>query len=247
MGECLPGQGPADGAIAQGRHGVGYAGIDQRLGADNAAGASGAVDDDAGGRVRRQLTGAQHQLGAGHADAGGDAHGLVFVEAAGVEHHHIGLAVEQGLHLFGGQGRRVAFTLHQLAEGLARHVDVDKQLATGVAPTVQAALQQADRGVAQRNQALGGAAGEPFAVVVDRHLGIALRDARVHLQFQLGQRDVRGEQRVGFGKRRFFAHVHQGDFFAVQQGLANLGKAAVRYGAHRAGLFSLDKSQMFGR
>ncbi len=247
MGECLPGQGPADGAVAQGRHRVGDAGIDQRLGADDAAGTPGAVDDDMRGRVRRQFTGAQHQFGAGHADAGGDAHGLVFVETARVEHHHIGLAVEQGLHLFSRQGRRMPFAFDQFAKGLAGHVDVDKQLATGTPPTVEPTCQLADLGVAQRNQALSGTLRQPLAVVVDGDLGVSTRNSRIHLQFQLGQRDVRREQRVRLGKRRLFTHVEQSDFLTVQQGLANLGKAAGRYGGHRAGLFSLDTSQMFGR
>ncbi len=144
VGQRLPGQGPADGAVTQGGHRVGHAGIDQRLGADDAAGAPGAVDDNARGRIRRQFTGAQHQFGTGHADAGGDAHGLVFLEAAGVEHHHVGVAVEQRLHFFGGQGRRVTLAFHQFAKGLARHVHVNEQLATGAAPAVEAAFEQAD-------------------------------------------------------------------------------------------------------
>ncbi|MCY1554881.1 hypothetical protein D9M68_914920 [compost metagenome] len=101
--QLLAGQGPADGAIAQGGYRVGQAGVDQRLGTDDAAGPPGAVDDHPSGRVRRQFAGTQDQLGARHADAGGDAHGLVFIETAGVEHHHIGLGVEQGFDLFGGQ------------------------------------------------------------------------------------------------------------------------------------------------
>ena len=228
MGEGLPGQGPADGAVAQGCHRVGEAGVNQRLGANNAAGAPGAIDDNARRRIGRQLTGAQYQLGSRHADAGGDAHGLVFVETARIEHHHIGLAVEQGLDLFGGQGRRVTLVLYQFAKRLAGYIDVDKQLATGPTPTVQPILQQADLGVAQCNQAFGGAVGQPFAVVVQGDLGIAAWNARVHLQFQLGQGDIRGEQRMGLGKGGFLTHVDQRDFFACQQGLANLRKAAGR-------------------
>ena len=102
--QCLPGQGPADGAVAQGGHRVGDAGVHQGLGADDAAGAPGAVDDHPGARVRRQFTHTQHQFGAGHADGAGDVHGLVLVEAAGVEHHHVGLGVQQRLHLFSGEG-----------------------------------------------------------------------------------------------------------------------------------------------
>ncbi|MNO90318.1 hypothetical protein D3C76_818250 [compost metagenome] len=51
--QLLAGQGPADGAVAQCGHRIGGASVDQRLGADKAAGASGAVDDHSRGRVRR--------------------------------------------------------------------------------------------------------------------------------------------------------------------------------------------------
>ncbi|MNI41801.1 hypothetical protein D3C73_960630 [compost metagenome] len=243
--QLLAGQGPADGAVAQGRHRVGDAGVDQRLRADDAAGAACAVDDDARGRVGGQLPCTQHQFRPRYADAGGDAHGLVFVETPSVEHHHIGVAVEQRLYFFSGQRGCVALAFHQLAKGLAGHIDVDEQLTTGAAPTVQPALEQAHMAVAKIHQALRGDARQTFAIVVDRHLGAAPGNAREHLQLKFRQWDVGREQWVRFGERRFFANVHQRQFFTGEQGLANVGIGAVRYGAHRAGL-SLDKSQMLG-
>ena len=51
--ERVPRQSPADGAVAQRHHLVGNAGVDQRLGADDRAGAAGAIDDDGGGGIRR--------------------------------------------------------------------------------------------------------------------------------------------------------------------------------------------------
>ena len=123
---------------------MGDAGVDQRLGADDAAGAPCAVDDDLRGGAGRQFGNSQYQFGTRHTDAPRDAHGLVFVEAAGVEHHHIGLVVQQRLHLFGRQRRGMAHAFDQLAKGLARHVHVMEQLATGGAPAGQAAFEQCD-------------------------------------------------------------------------------------------------------
>ncbi len=60
----LAGQRPADSAIAQGMDRVWHAGVDQRLGADDAAGASGAVDDNRRLRGGRQALYPQGQLAA---------------------------------------------------------------------------------------------------------------------------------------------------------------------------------------
>ena len=103
MFEILLGEGPADGAVAQRHHLVGDAGIDQRLGADDRAGAAGAIDDDGGRGIGRRAAGAQHEFGAGHADRAGDVHGGVFVEAADIEDGDIGLARDQGRDFVGGQ------------------------------------------------------------------------------------------------------------------------------------------------
>ncbi|MCY1362725.1 hypothetical protein D9M69_494580 [compost metagenome] len=151
------------------------------MSADNAAGATGAVDDDARGRVRCQFPGTQHQLGPRYADAGGNAHGLVFIETPGIEYHHVGLAVEQCLDFFRRQRRRVALAFHQFTKGFARHIDVDEQLATGAAPTVQSTFEQADVDVTQVLQTLSSDARQLFTIVVDGHLRIAPWNSRVHL------------------------------------------------------------------
>ncbi|MNG28215.1 hypothetical protein D3C84_1134480 [compost metagenome] len=67
----------------------------------------------------------------------------------------------------------MALAFHQFAEGFARHIDVDEQLATGAAPTVQPTFEQADMGVAQVLQALRGDTRQAFTIVVDGHPGIA--------------------------------------------------------------------------
>ncbi|MNM79062.1 hypothetical protein D3C81_909830 [compost metagenome] len=216
------------------------------MGADDAARAPRTVDDHLGGRVRCQLGHAQYQLGTRHADAAGDAHGLVLVEAAGVEHHHIGLGIEQCLYLLGRERRRVPLAFDQLAEGLAGHVDVAEQLATGCAPAGEAALKQCHIAVPQRRQALASQGSQPFAVVIQSNGSVAPRYPGEDLQLQLRQRDVGRKQRVLLGERIFLADIDQRQFFMGQQRPANVLEGTGGDSTHGAG-FSLDRSQMLGR
>ena len=103
MGQLLAGQQPANRAIAQRGDAVGQAGVDQRLRANQAARAPGAVDHDMRIRIRRQRLGAQHQFSPWHADAAGNTHGLILIPAPGIQHHHIGAGIEQGFDFFGRQ------------------------------------------------------------------------------------------------------------------------------------------------
>jgi hypothetical protein len=95
----------------------------------------------------------QHQLGAGRADPAGDAHHRVFLEPAGVEDHLVGLGVDQGLDVLGGQRRRVPPRLDQFAERLAVGIDVLEQLVAGVGPACRPPFSM-DIGVAERRQRL---------------------------------------------------------------------------------------------
>ncbi len=98
--------------------------------------------------------------------------------------------------------------------------------------------------------------GQTFAIVVQRHGGIASRDARKDFELQLGKRDVHREQRVALGIGVFFTNVDQGQFSAGQQCLAYVGKGSSGSLAHRvacsgvgevAAASSLERSQMLGR
>ena len=131
---------PANRAIAQSGNRIGQTCVDERLGANDAACAARAVHDDACCRARRQFTGAQDQFSTRHAAAAGDVHGLVLVKAASIQHHDIGFLIQQGLDFGGGQRGRVTLGLHQFAKRLAGDVDVDKDFAACIAPTLQAAL-----------------------------------------------------------------------------------------------------------
>ncbi|MCY1453056.1 hypothetical protein D9M71_700230 [compost metagenome] len=139
----------------------------------------------------------------------------------------------------------MAHVFHQFAKGLARHVDVAEQLATGCAPAGQATFEQSDITVAQGQQAFGGLGGEAFAVVIQRDGGVSPRHAGKNVQFQLRQRNVGGEQRVLLGERVFLAHIDQRQFFMGQQCPANSVVGTGGNGAHGAGL-SLDRSQILG-
>ncbi|MNY28908.1 hypothetical protein D3C86_1629130 [compost metagenome] len=140
----------------------------------------------------------------------------------------------------------MALAFHQFAKGLARHVDVDEQLAAVDAPTFQTPFEQADPAIAKVLQTLGSDVRQAFAIVVDGHLGITPGNPRIHLKLKFRQRNVGREQWMGLREGGFFAHIHQRQFFMVQQGLADLGVGADRCNAHRAWL-SLDKSQILGR
>ena len=132
---------PAHRAVAQRHHLVRQAGVDQRLRADDAAGAAGAIDHHQRVGRRRDVADAQHQLGARHVGGARDRDALEFVERAAVDHHHVGAAAHQAVELLGGNARRVAGVLDVLAERLARHVDAGEQLEAGLLPGGDAALQ----------------------------------------------------------------------------------------------------------
>ena len=138
----------------------------------------------------------------------------------------------------------------QLAEGLARYVDVAKQLAACIVPAGKPALQQRHIGITERLQALRGHGGKAFAFVIDGDGRIAARYPGVDVQFQPGQGDIGGEQRVSLGERRLFADIDQCHFLAVQQCLAQGGVGAYGNLAHAGELSfggrSLDKSQKLG-
>ena len=226
---------PSDRAVAQRDDGIGHAGVDQRLRADQAARAAGAVDDDEGRRVRREVTGAAHQFAAGHADRAGQAHAAVFVEAPGIEQDELVAAREATLEFVGRDRRRVAPGLDQLAEGLARHVDVAEQLETGFAPGAQSTGEQRDVGVAQRLQLARRHRRHAFPVVVDDDGHAAPRQAPPGVELQPRGGEVGGPQRMGLGIGRFLAHVEQRDLHPREQRGADVGDRASRQRRRMAG------------
>ena len=152
----LAGECPADRAVAQRTDRIGKPRVDQRLRADDAAGAARAIDDHAGFRARCEIGDAKHEFRAGTTDRGRDAHGLVFVKTTRVNDHDVRPGVDQRLHILGAERRRVPDGLNQFAKGLARDIDVAKNLAAGCDPALQTVTKHRDVRVAQRPQAHGG-------------------------------------------------------------------------------------------
>ena len=150
---------------------------------------------------------------------------------------------------------RVAHMLDQFAKALAGHVDVAEQLAAGVTPAGQAAVQQVHLAVAQRLQRARGGRGQAFAVVEDGDGHVQPRQPPRRVQGQAASAELHRPQRVGLGKRVFFTHIDQGDLAACQQVRPHLGGAeAGQIGARGLGLVqgvghqaaSLDRSHRFG-
>ena len=83
LSQAKPGERPAHGAVAQRHHLVRHAGVDQRLRADDAARAAGAIDHDQRVGRGRDVVDAQHQLGARHVDGGRDRDALDIRRTAG--------------------------------------------------------------------------------------------------------------------------------------------------------------------
>src|SRR5207244_7708119 len=92
---------PAHGAVLQRDDAVRDAGIAQRLAADDAARAAGAVDHDERFRIGRDVMHTVRELGAGRIDAAGDAHALVFLEGPRVEDDELLPARAQVLQFLG--------------------------------------------------------------------------------------------------------------------------------------------------
>src|SRR6202022_4879916 len=82
----------------------------------------------------RDLAHPEHQLGSRHVYAGRDGNAPVLVERPAVEHDEIASCAHHLVELIGGNARRPARMLHELAECLARHVDAREQLQPGLLP-----------------------------------------------------------------------------------------------------------------
>ncbi len=232
--ECLTGERPADGAVAQRRHRIRQTGVHERLRADDAACASGAIDDHTRGRVRGEFAHAQHEFGTGHAGRAGNVHGLVFVEPARVDDDHIGARIEQCLNFLRGQRRGMPQPFDPLAKGFARHVDVAKDFSASRDPTVEAARETIDVGVAELAQHAGSARRQILAAMlaVDDDARVAARYARPDVDLHARERKVRRPQWVRLREWIFFANVEQRNFLTGEQrgthvGIGQFGESEV--------------------
>ena len=227
--ERVLGQRPPDGAVAQRNDLVGDAGVDQRLRADDRAGAAGAVHDNGRLAIRRGLAGAQDQLGAGHADRARNVHGCVFVETPDVEDGNVGAGRYQRGDVVGRQRRRVSAGLDQFTKGFCVGIDVLKEFVACVLPGLQPAAERANVAVAQRRQRLARGGHEAFASIVEDNRHILARQPCLGFERDPVRRHVRGEQGVAGGKGRLMSEVKKRDLFAQQQRAADLRRCHERW------------------
>ena len=121
--------------------------------------------------------------------------------------------------------------LDELAERLARHVHVAKDLAARAPPAIQAAVEHGHRRVSETPELLNRVSREALAIVVHDDGRCAARDAIEHVAEAI-EREGRGEQRMGLRERGLVAHIEQRDLAPLDQGAANLGRRHERGGCH---------------
>ena len=181
---------PAHGAVAQRHYSVRHAGIDQRLRADDAAGAAGAVDDNEGIGRGRDVVYAQDQFRARHVDAGRDRDARIFVVGAAVEYHHVGAGAHVRVELVGADRGRAAGMLDEFAECLARHVHAGEQLEAGGFPGGGASGKIRQVGIAGAGEDFGGARAKPVIIVDQHDAGGAARHQAGEAQLEPAQRHI---------------------------------------------------------
>ena len=219
-----PGQFPAHRAVFERHDRVREPGIAQRLGADDAARAPGAVDDDEALWRLQPVGHAIDQLGARAVERAGDAHVAEFGQGPAVDDQHLLAGIEPPLQLGGGDMRRLAAMLDELAKRLARHVDPGEQLGPGSAPAARPARHDREIAIAHRGKSGGGAFGEILpiqcaraAIQDDDPRGFARHQLADH-QLKPGERHRIGEKRVALlGEDALFADIDERDLGAVAQ------------------------------
>ncbi len=212
---------PALRAVFERVDGIGNAKIDQRLRADNAAGAAGAVDHDGGVRPRRERMSAQRQFAVGAADAARDAHLLVFRKRTAVQHDQVVAAALTFGQFAGADAGGVENLFGQFAEGLAGHVDARECRVAITLPLRQPARQSVHVCVAQRGQCARSTRRSVViaAVVVDDNAHATTRRKTHDVDFEPAVRHRRGVEEMGLAILAMFAHVQQRDLAAIVQPL----------------------------
>src|SRR6218665_3639854 len=209
---------PSGGAVLDDDDGVGNAGVDQRLCADDSTGASGTVDDDRRLIVVDQTEHAMNQLGARAGDAARQAVAVELFIRTAVEQQHV-LARSHPIAQRGRRdARRRARVLDILPESLARHVDPRENLQPGRLPGAQPTAEQAQVRVAPSGQPAGSDRRHAVlrvAVVDQHHPRVAPRHQRVDEPFHPVQRQRDRRKDMPGGKLAAVPHIQQRQFCAV--------------------------------
>ncbi len=211
------GEAPAHGAVAQRHHLVRHAGIDQRLRADDAAGAAGAIDHHHSIRRRRDIAHAQHQLRAGYVGGGWDRYARIFVERATVEHDEIGFFAQQAFELLRRDIRRVICMLDEFTECLAWNVDAGEQLEAGRCPGIDAAIENRHISVAVARKDRCSAPGKPVIVVAEHNARRTAGHQLCKPQLEPAQRDRACEQQVALRKDQLLADIDERKLAALPE------------------------------
>ena len=222
--EFVLGESPADRAVSQRHYLVRNAGVDERLGADDRPGASGAIHDDRCIGIRRGASGAKHEFRAGHADRAGNVHGRVLVEPPDIEDRDVGVARDQCRNVVGGQRRRVAAGLDQFAKGLGVGVHVLKNFVAGFPPSAQPAVELTNVGVAQCLEVILRGGDKTFSRVIDDDRHILAGKPRLGFERNPVSRHVSRKQRMARSKVGLVPHIEQRDFIAQQQRGSDFGR-----------------------
>ena len=225
MGQRAAGEQPVHGAVAQRGHAVGNAGVDQRLRADDAARAPGAVHHHKSLGVGSDLAYAIHQLGARQAQRERQAERRELLGRAAVDDNDVVAALHALLQLVGSDPGRVLLVFDDFAKRLAGHVGAAEDFKARGGPAVGAAFEHRHIAPAQARE-LGRGLVRQRLVGIDQHdARCAARHQAVYHQLQPPQRRRRREQDVAVGKHAGLAHVKHGDLLAVKQrGLERLGR-----------------------
>ena len=213
----MAGQGPAHGAVAQRHHLVRQAGIHQRLGADDAAGATGAIDHHRRRRRRRQIGKAHYQLGARHVDRGRDRDAVEFIERPAIDDDHVIAGIEHALQIISVDADRAAAVLDDFAERLARHVDAREQHIASLGPAGEAIREDEELAVAVPAQDLRRARRQPVAVIDQHDARRPARHQPRHGEFETAERSRACMQQMRLREDELLAHVEQRHLLAVGQ------------------------------
>ena len=194
MLERQSGPAPGGGAVAQRVDLVRDPGVDQRLGADDAPGATGAVDHDPGPGPGHRLQAAVGELGpAPGVEAARDVVVQVLPVRAAVQDHHLlaGRAPPRdGLRVDGGRAEPL---LDPLPEGLGAHVGAGVEPAARGGPARGATVQDGDRAVSEPVQDGPRGLRQGGVVRDQHHRGLAARDQQGDALLQV----VEGEAGAG--------------------------------------------------
>ncbi len=211
------GQIPALGAVFKCEDRIGQAQVDEGLGAEDATGAAGAIDHDAGLLARHQGAHTQGQLAIRATGGRRDVHFLKFRKRPAVQHHHIFTPVEHAREFGGTDTGRVIHLFDQFPKGFGRHIHARKQGKAGGLPACGAALQHKHLGVTQRVQSARGARRDILPVVVDHQTHGLARCQSQHVQLEPAVRQGDAVKQMRLAVLAMLAHVEQRNFLAVVQ------------------------------